>query len=456
MKTLGTQLEAGKLVLSQATGTAPLTVTSTTAVTNLNADLLDGNHASAFAASTHAHGNITSAGAIGSTANLPVITTTSGVLTTGSFGTGANTFCQGNDSRLSDARTPVSHDNTYHSATYITSSGVTYENLSANGDIGTGSAQVAVGNHTHSYAPLAFSTIAVSGQSNVVADSTGDTLTLIAGSNITITTDAGNDTITIAASGGSGFVSITNNTSAYIDIDTDNNSTTETFKVTKHNAATDLLTLDESGNLTIAGTLQELGSAISDPGVMFKSTYDTNSSGVVDNAEKVQGITFTTSATDPTGTDRLNAECYFHATKVYSAIYNDLAETMENAEGYCYEDFIERIVEVDDDGKLHLAQYHSYNTVGIVSNTYGFLLGKEEDICSGEKSPVAMAGTVWVKVVPDFVHRSKVGMYVIPWKEGLGECIERYETQHHRGYIVGKVIKVDKENSKVKVLVMNM
>ena len=28
-------------------------------------------------------------------------------MTTGSFGTSANTFCQGNDSRLSNARTPV-------------------------------------------------------------------------------------------------------------------------------------------------------------------------------------------------------------------------------------------------------------------------------------------------------------------------------------------------------------
>ena len=59
------------------------------------------------AATSHSHGNITSAGAIGSTASLPIITTTSGVLTTGSFGTSANTFCQGNDSRLSNARTPV-------------------------------------------------------------------------------------------------------------------------------------------------------------------------------------------------------------------------------------------------------------------------------------------------------------------------------------------------------------
>jgi hypothetical protein len=49
-----------------------------------------------------------------------------------------------------------------------------------------------------------FSTIAVSGQSNVVADTTSDTLTLVAGTNITITTDATTDTITINSSGGGG------------------------------------------------------------------------------------------------------------------------------------------------------------------------------------------------------------------------------------------------------------
>lgn len=49
-----------------------------------------------------------------------------------------------------------------------------------------------------------FSTIAVAGQSNVVADGTGDTLTLVAGSNVTITTDASTDSITIASTGGGG------------------------------------------------------------------------------------------------------------------------------------------------------------------------------------------------------------------------------------------------------------
>ena len=48
----------------------------------------------------------------------------------------------------------------------------------------------------------AFGTIAVSGQSNVAADSNSDTLTLVAGSNITITTTPGTDTVTVAAGGG--------------------------------------------------------------------------------------------------------------------------------------------------------------------------------------------------------------------------------------------------------------
>ena len=48
----------------------------------------------------------------------------------------------------------------------------------------------------------AFKNILVSGQSNIVADSATDSLTFSAGSNITLTTNASTDTITIAASGG--------------------------------------------------------------------------------------------------------------------------------------------------------------------------------------------------------------------------------------------------------------
>jgi hypothetical protein len=57
-------MQAIRFISTQATGTAPLTVASTTAVTNLNADLLDGSHASAFALTGHTHGNILNNGTI--------------------------------------------------------------------------------------------------------------------------------------------------------------------------------------------------------------------------------------------------------------------------------------------------------------------------------------------------------------------------------------------------------
>jgi len=57
------------------------------------------------ATSGHVHGNITNAGAIGSTSGLPVKTGTSGVLEAGSFGTTSGTFAQGNDARFHDAVT---------------------------------------------------------------------------------------------------------------------------------------------------------------------------------------------------------------------------------------------------------------------------------------------------------------------------------------------------------------
>lgn len=88
---------------------------------------------------SHAHGNITNVGAIGVTANLPVITTTSGVLTTGSFGTSSNTFCEGDDSRLSDARTPTSHE---HAASAITSGTLDISRIPT----GTTSSTVCIGN----------------------------------------------------------------------------------------------------------------------------------------------------------------------------------------------------------------------------------------------------------------------------------------------------------------------
>ena len=106
------------------------------------------------AASSHVHGNISNSGAIGTTANLPVITTTNGVLTTGAFGTTASTFCEGNDARLSNTRTPTDFSVTDAKvATNATISGTKInpnfgtQNVSTSGSI-SGGTIVTTGNAT--------------------------------------------------------------------------------------------------------------------------------------------------------------------------------------------------------------------------------------------------------------------------------------------------------------------
>ena len=81
-----------------------------------------------------------------------------------------------------------------------------------------------------------FDKVAVSGQSNVVADSATDTLTLVAGTNVTITTDANADSVTINSTGTTdlnsltaGAVNIQNDSIGFIDADDSNNSKKESI-----------------------------------------------------------------------------------------------------------------------------------------------------------------------------------------------------------------------------------
>ena len=84
------------------------------------------NIPASFTPASHTHGNITNDGKVGTTANKPLITGTGGVVQAGSFGTAANTFCEGNDSRLSDARTPVAHTHTKSDVTDLFNSANTW------------------------------------------------------------------------------------------------------------------------------------------------------------------------------------------------------------------------------------------------------------------------------------------------------------------------------------------
>ena len=80
-----------------------------------------------------------------------------------------------------DTITIAGTDTTYSAGTGLNLTGTTFSNT----DLGS--------------AQNIFKTIAVSGQSDIVADSNTDTLTFAAGSNVSLTTTAGTDTLTIAS-----------------------------------------------------------------------------------------------------------------------------------------------------------------------------------------------------------------------------------------------------------------
>ena len=135
----------------------------------------------------------------------------------------------------------------------------------------------------------AFSTIAVSGQSDVVADSATDTFTFVAGTNVTITTDASNDTITITAA------------------DTNTQLTTEQVQdiigaMVSGNTETNIAVTydDTNGKLNFASTDTNTTYSVGDGGLTqnnFTNTLKTKLDGIAANANV--GITDVVGDTSP-------------------------------------------------------------------------------------------------------------------------------------------------------------
>jgi hypothetical protein len=84
------------------------TATKLATARNINGVAFDGTGNITITANpnSHVHGNISNDGKIGSTAGLPIVTGTAGVLEAGAFGTTAGTFAEGDDSRFDGPRDP--------------------------------------------------------------------------------------------------------------------------------------------------------------------------------------------------------------------------------------------------------------------------------------------------------------------------------------------------------------
>ena len=143
----------------------------------------------------------------------------------------------------------------------------------------------------------AFKTIAVSGQSSVIADAATDTLTLVAGSNMTITTNQAGDSITFASSGGGGTqnvfstFAVSGQTSVVADSSTDTltlaagsginittNNTTDTITIAA--TASAITVQDEGSSLsTAATTLNFVGAGVTASGTGATKTITIGGGG---------------------------------------------------------------------------------------------------------------------------------------------------------------------------------
>ena len=134
-----------------------------------------------------------------------------GVVASGTGATKTITVASGGDANQNafsnlavSGQTTVAADNSTDTLTLVAGNNITIttdattDSVTINGQAGGAGGDV---NQN------AFSNIAVSGQTTVAADTTTDTFTLVAGTNVTLTTDATTDSITINASGGGGGMS---------------------------------------------------------------------------------------------------------------------------------------------------------------------------------------------------------------------------------------------------------
>lgn len=155
-------------------------------------------------------------------------------------------------------------------------------------------------------------------------------------------------------------------------------------------------------------------------------------------------------STAPTGTNRLNYSGYFYATRVYNAVYNDFAECFNTS--VKYQTSKNRIVEFIN-GKAQLANPNSDAVIGVVSDSYGYILnGDEADIIAGRKVPVGMAGTVMVDA--EYTAReSDMGCFVCAGFNGKARVIPKGEAYKYEGKIVGKIIDIDYNKNQYKIII---
>lgn len=226
-----------------------------------------------------------------------------------------------------------------------------------------------------------------------------------------------------------------------------NNKADKTISIVAGNGLTGGGAISDNVTLTV-GTPSSCSTVTSN--TVTSTSHTHTITGVIKYAATKEAGTLYSGTTAPTNSNRLNYDGYFYATRVYNAVYNDYAECFKAAE---YENIPKnRIVELKNN-KVYIASPESNAVIGVVSDSYGYMLyGSEEEIKSGLKIPVGMAGTLFVDS-EDNVDVININKFVCSGIDGKARVINFGEAYKYEGCIVGKIIDIDYSKNQYKLLI---
>jgi len=178
----------------------------------------------------------------------------------------------------------------------------------------------------------------------------------------------------------------------------------------------DAMTITNTGNITTSGTLK-IGSA---------GTFQANQSS-------------------PTGTAVLGYNGYFYATRVYNAVWNDLAEFFLSHAPK----IIGKVYSIGDDGKVNFSnKYGDSKVVGVCTGTPAFLMKTEYENQGGV--PIALSGTVDVQICCSI----KRGEMLTSSTFGMAKKANWFIKAFRRDAIIGKAMTDSKKDDKTVLMLV--
>ena len=308
-----------------------------------------GNAVTSMTPTSHSHGNITNAGAIGSTASLVIVTTTNGILTTADLSVSAPS-ASGSTTAFIDSISQASNGK-------IT---VTKKNLDTSG---TWSGNAA--------------------------------------------------TATKATQDGAG------------------NVITSTYVKKSGDTMTGNLIMYTSSNGASPAIIFQRGTFTDD----YNDWRIQNSSGLLYFGQRGSG------SSDFDSTIYFNNSGEIHATKVYGAVWNDYAEYRKDNQQEKDIQIPGKCVREIGDGSLALTNKRLERGCEIISDTFGFALGQDEE--NGYNTPIASSGRVLVypyESIEDFA--SHIGWAVCSGPDGTVSIMTEEEEEKYPSRIIGTISEI--------------